>query len=159
MIELRDEPADSAASRALFEQYLALVAERAGTGDFVPEARIFATEDAFAGPGAAWLVAYAGDAAVGCGGLRPLAPGVGEIKRMFVAAPARAAGVGRRLLHALEERARLAGHARVRLLTTPMLGEACALYAAEGYVEIDRVERAGRPTEVWLEKALPPPAA
>jgi GNAT superfamily N-acetyltransferase len=154
VIELRDEPAGGAAARVLFEQYLALVRERVGDEDFVPGERIFATEDAFAAADAAWLVAYADGAPVGCGGLRTLSPGIGEIKRMFVAAPARGTGLGRRLLRALEARAVAAGHAHVRLLTTPVLAEACALYTAEGYVEIERVENAGDPVEIWLEKAL-----
>ena len=42
----------------------------------------------------------------------------------------------------------------MRLLTTPALAEACALYAAEGYAEVERVERDGGPVEIWLEKAL-----
>jgi GNAT superfamily N-acetyltransferase len=151
--EIRPEAADGPAAQALFEQYMALV--RARLPGFVPSERIFASEDVFAGEGGTWLVAYDGDGApVGCGGLRTLAPGVGEIKRMFVAAPARGTGLGRRLLRALEARAVTVGHAHVRLLTTPMLAEACALYAAEGYVEIERVEQAGNPVELWLEKAL-----
>jgi GNAT superfamily N-acetyltransferase len=154
VIELRDEPSDGAAARGLFAQYLALVRERVGDANLVPGERIFATEDAFAAADAAWLVAYADGVAVGCGGLRTLSPGVGEIKRMFVAAPARGTGLGRRLLRALEARAVAVGHARVRLLTTPVLAEACALYAAEGYVEIERVEQPGDPVELWLEKAL-----
>jgi GNAT superfamily N-acetyltransferase len=154
VIELRDEPSGSRASRALFEQYMALVRERSGIEDFTPVERIFATEDAFAADDAAWVVAYVDGAPAGCGGLRTLAPGVGEIKRMFVAAPARGRGLGRRLLHALEARAVAAGHTRVRLLTTPMLSEACALYAAEGYAEIERVPPAAGPVEIWLEKAL-----
>jgi GNAT superfamily N-acetyltransferase len=154
VIELRDEPSEGAAARALFAQYLALVRERLGDEGFVADERIFATEDAFATADAAWLVAYADGAPVGCGGLRTLSPGVGEIKRMFVAAPARGSGLGRRLLRTLEARAVQAGHEHVRLLTTPVLAEACALYAAEGYVEIERVERQGDPVELWLEKAL-----
>ncbi len=154
MIELRDEPADGPAARALFERYIALVRERLHDDDFAPVERIFGSADAFAGAGGAWLVAYADGEPVGCGGLRTLAPGIGEIKRMFVDARARGQGLGRRLLHALEERARSAGHARVRLLTTPVLAEACALYAAEGYGEIERLERDAGPVEIWLEKAL-----
>ena len=73
---------------------------------------------------------------------------------MFVTAPARGSGLGRRLLHALEARAVANGHTRVRLLTTPMLSEACALYATEGYTEIERVQRGMEPVEIWLEKAL-----
>jgi len=155
VIELRDEPAGSPASRALFAQYLALVRERSGIEDLVPVERIFATEDAFAAADAAWIVAYRDGVPAGCGGLRTLAPGIGEIKRMFVAAPARGGGLGRRLLHALEARATALGHTRVRLLTTPMLREACALYAAQGYAEIGRVQPDARPVEIWLEKALP----
>jgi len=155
VIELRDEPAGGPAARELFGEYIQLVRERSGIADFAPVERIFASEDAFAADGGAFIVAYLGGAAVGCGGLRPLAPGVAEIKRMFVAAPARGRGVGRRLLHALEARAAAAGHTRVLLLTTPMLGEASALYAAEGYREIERVDPGGgRPVEVWLEKRL-----
>jgi GNAT superfamily N-acetyltransferase len=154
VIALRDEPASSAASRALFAQYMALVRERSGIDDFAPVERIFAKEDVFAAADAAWIVAYRDAVPVGCGGLRTLAPGVGEIKRMFVVAPARGCGLGRRLLHALEARATTLGHTRVRLLATPMLGEACALYAAEGYAEIGRARPDGRPVEIWLEKAL-----
>ena len=154
MIELRDERSDGPAARALFEQYLALIRERSGIEDFAPVERIFASEDVFSAPEGAWLVAYLDGEPVGCGGLRTLAPGVGEIKRMFVTAPARGHGLGRRLLRTLESRAAAAGHERVRLLTTPMLREACAMYAAEGYVEIERVERGDAPLEIWLEKRL-----
>jgi GNAT superfamily N-acetyltransferase len=154
VIELREEPSGGAAARTLFTQYMALVRERSGIDDFAPVERIFATEDAFAGPDAAWIVAYRDGAPVGCGGLRTLAPGVGEIKRMFVTPPARRSGLGRRLLRALEQRAVAAGHTHVRLLTTPMLSEACALYASEGYAEIERVPGDEGPVELWLQKAL-----
>ena len=154
MIELRDEPAGDPASRTLFDEYLALVRERSGVEDFAPAERIFATEDAFAGDDSAWIVAYLDGSPVGCAGLRTLAPGVGEIKRMFVTQRARGRGLGRRLLGALEARAAAAGHTHVRMLTTPMLREACALYAAAGYTETERRELGDRPTEIWLEKTL-----
>jgi GNAT superfamily N-acetyltransferase len=154
VIELRDEPSGSPASRALFDQYMELVRERSGIEDFVPVERIFATEDAFAADDAAWIVAYLDGVPVGCGGLRTLAAGIGEVKRMFVTERARGHGLGRRLLRGLEGRALAAGHTHVRLLTTPMLAEACALYAAEGYAEISRGPEGGGPVEIWLEKAL-----
>lgn len=154
MIELRDEPSGSPASRGLFEEYMTLIGERAGVAQFAPIERIFATEDVFAADDAAWIVAYADGTPVGCGGLRTLAPGIGEIKRMFVTAAARGNGLGRRLLRELEARAVAVGHTHVRLLTTPMLHEACVLYAAEGYAEISRGPEGEGPLEIWLERAL-----
>jgi GNAT superfamily N-acetyltransferase len=152
-VEIRPEAADGPAAQALYEQYMALVCER--LPGFVPSERIFASEAAFASDGGAWLVAYdPGGAPIGCGGLRTLAPGVGEIKRMFVVERARGAGLGRRLLRELERRAAGYGHRRVRLLTTAVLSEAIALYGAEGYRPVERTERAGEPVEIWMEKEL-----
>jgi GNAT superfamily N-acetyltransferase len=71
-----------------------------------------------------------------------------------VSARARRHGVGRRLLHELERRAAQAGMTHVRLLTTEMLTESRALYAADGYDEIGRTEPEFGPVEIWLQKAL-----
>jgi GNAT superfamily N-acetyltransferase len=153
-VELREEAADGDAARALYAEYMELLRDRLGD-DFTPSERIFAADEAFAGDGGAWLVAYDADGRpVACGGLRTLAPGVGEIKRMFVTARARGGGHGRRLLRELERRAAAYGHDSVRLLTTEVLREARALYAAEGYDVVRRVERPGQPPEIWLEKQL-----
>ena len=107
---IRREAPSAAPSQALFAEYLELVRARLGDA-FVPTEAIFATEDDFRGEGAAWLVLYEGDAAVACGGLRPLAPGVAEIKRMFVTAPARRRGHARALLAELERLAAEDGRA------------------------------------------------
>jgi GNAT superfamily N-acetyltransferase len=154
--EIRDDAPDGPAARALFAEYMELVRERLGLPeDFAPPRHIFASEDVFGGDGGAWLVVLDdGGEPVGCGGLRVLEPGVGEIKRMFVSAGARGAGHGRRLLRELERRAAEARMGSVRLLTTEVLGEARGLYEAEGYREIDRVQRPGEPPEIWLEKTL-----
>ncbi len=150
---LRSERPDGAASRALFAEYLADVRGRLGE-DFVPTERVFGSDEAFAAVGAAWLVVYEDGRPVACGGLRTLAPGVGEIKRIFVTATARGRGHARRLLGALERRAGEHGHRSVRLLTTDVLHEAIALYEAAGYRVVGRVEHPRAPVEVWLEKPL-----
>ena len=156
MTQLRDDAPDGPAARALFGEYMALVRTRLGlAADAVLPERIFATEEVFSGRGGAWLTAYDdGGDPVGCGGLRVLAPGIGEIKRMFVSERARGHGLGRRLLRELERRAAAGGLGHVRLLTTEVLSEACALYDAEGYREIGREQQPGGPVEIWLEKAL-----
>lgn len=157
-LELRSEPADGPAARALFAEYMALVAERLGGGPFAPREDIFATPEAFSGPGAAWVVLYEDGRAVACGGLRTREPGVGEIKRMFVTASARGRGHGRRMLTELEGLARAAGHRRVLLLTTEILTEARALYAAAGYRVLSTPLEGDR-QDYWLQKELPPQAS
>jgi GNAT superfamily N-acetyltransferase len=153
MLELRPEPADGPASRALWAEYMALVAAR--LPGFDPTEAIFATPRAFAGPRTAWLVGYEHGRAVCCGGLRPLGePGACEIKRMFVSAEARGRGHGRTLLGELERLAALFGFDRVRLFTTEVLVEARALYESAGYRVVGTV-RDGERTDLWLEKALP----
>jgi GNAT superfamily N-acetyltransferase len=152
MLELRPEPADGPASRALWAEYMALVAAR--LPGFEPTEAIFATPHAFARPRTAWLVGYEGGRPVCCGGLRPLGePGVCEIKRMFVSAAARGRGHGRTLLSELERLAASFGFDRVRLFTTEVLVEARALYESAGYRVVGTV-RDGDRTDVWLEKAL-----
>jgi GNAT superfamily N-acetyltransferase len=152
VIEIRHEPPDAPAARALFDEYMELVRERAGR-DFQPVEHIFASPEVFSGPGAAWLVAYDGDRAVACGGLRPLAPDTGEIKRMFVTPTARRRGLARRLLAELEAIARDAGQTRIRLLTTELLPEALELYAKAGYTVVSSHIEANH-TDYWLEKSL-----
>ena len=149
---IRHEDATGDGSRALFAEYMDLVRERLGD-DFVPTEQIFATEDDFDGEGAAWLVVYDGDVAVACGGVRPLGPGVAEIKRMFVTAPARGRGHARALLAELERLAADGGGDRVRLYTTGVLREARALYGASGYRPVGIVAIDGR-IDLWLEKRL-----
>ncbi len=77
---------------------------------------------------------------------------------MFVSAAARGRGHGRTLLTELERRRRALGCTRVRLFTTEVLVEARALYESAGYRVVGTV-RDGERTDIWLEKALPPPAA
>jgi GNAT superfamily N-acetyltransferase len=149
---IRRESPTEAPSQALFAEYFELVRARLGDA-FVPTAEIFATEDDFHGAGAAWLVLYDGDAAVACGGLRPLGPGVAEVKRMFVTAAARGRGHARTLLTELERLAAQDGRDRVRLYTTEVLREARALYRACGYRPVGVAAIDGR-MDLWLEKRL-----
>jgi putative acetyltransferase len=92
---------------------------------------------------------------VGWGGVRVLEPGVGEIKRMYVAPAARRRGVGRALLAGLEGAARDLGCTALRLETGLHQPEAIALYEQEGYRRIpDYGHWAGEPLTVCFEKPL-----
>jgi DNA-binding MarR family transcriptional regulator len=85
-----------------------------------------------------FLVARLSGQPAGCGGLKTLAPGVGEIVRMWIDHPHRGLGIGAQLLAALEHEAVARGHRTIRLYTNRSLTEAQAMYTRHGYVEIDR---------------------
>ncbi|RBY88681.1 GNAT family N-acetyltransferase [Blastococcus sp. TF02A-26] len=70
---------------------------------------------------------------VGCGALRPIGPGVAEIKRMYVVPAARGRGVSRAVLAALETAAVARGWTTVRLETGTRQPEAIGLYESAGY--------------------------
>src|SRR5438132_10002557 len=90
----------------------------------------------FEPPGGSFVVAYADDRPVACGGLKRLDGRSAEIKRLFVAPDMRGRGFGRRVLERLEELARRAGYAVVRLDTGDRQPGAVALFAAAEYGEI-----------------------
>src|SRR4029453_7676725 len=54
----------------------------------------------------AFVVAFVGDAPVGCGAMRRIEPETGALKRMYVVPSARGTGIGRALVDALEREAR-----------------------------------------------------
>ena len=107
------------------------------------------------GAAGAFFVAYEEGRAVGCGALRTLEPGVGEIKHVWVHPEARRLGLAGRILDALEGEAAARGHTVVRLDTHASLTEAQAMYRAAGYREIpayvDHVYASH-----WFEKRLGP---
>ena len=135
----RVDPAGPAA-RWCLAQYFAELAERFEEG-FDPGRSIPAADDAMRPPRGAFLVATADGEPVACGALRPLAPdapGVGYLKRMWVADAVRGLGFGRRMLGALEDEARRLGFTTLRLETNRALAEAIALYRSAGYAEVAR---------------------
>jgi putative acetyltransferase len=73
---------------------------------------------------------------VACGGLRLLEPGIGEVKRMYVAPSHRGQGVSRLVLRALLDHARAVGLAEVWLETGVRQPEAISLYESEGFTPI-----------------------
>lgn len=83
--------------------------------------------------GAAFLVARIAGRPVGCGAIRPLRPGVAEVKRMFVVQEARGRGVGRTILENLETFAKNFGYRSIRLETGLKQPEAISLYESAGY--------------------------
>lgn len=85
---------------------------------------------------AVFLIAHVADEPVGCGALRPLAPGAAELKRMYVVPDWRGRGVSGAVLSALEQAAVARGWRTLRLETGPAQVAAIRLYERSGYVPI-----------------------
>jgi GNAT superfamily N-acetyltransferase len=103
----------------------------------------------------AFLVAFRGGRPAGCGGVRLLADGDAEIKRMYVVPDARSQGIGGAIVRALEAEARSLGAARLILETGVRQPEAQALYRREGFGPIPPYgEHVNHPLSVCMGKNL-----
>ena len=80
------------------------------------------------------------DNVVGCGALHQVAPGVGQIRRMWVNPVLRGRSIGRRLLAALEGAAAVAGFDVIRLEVYENLTEAILLFETSGYQQVEPFE-------------------
>lgn len=106
--------------------------------------------------GARYLVAVTDSCAVACGAWQRLAPGVAELKRMYVRPADRGRGIARHLVVALERDALAAGYGTLRLETGTYLPAAISLYRSVGYAPIPRYgEYVHNPYSVCFEKRLP----
>ena len=148
----REEPADSPDVRWCFEQYYAELGALFG---YKPDEALPLEADDLTRPHGLVLVVRKGEVgeAVGCGALKLLDGGIGEIKRMWIAPGARGRGLGARLLDALEAAARAEGCERTRLDSNGRLSAAVAMYRARGYTEVAPFNREPFATH-WLQKRL-----
>lgn len=95
-----------------------------------------ALAERYAAPAGAMLLARLDGRPAGCVAFRTVAPGVCEMKRLFVAPDAHGRGIGRRLCMRLIALARERGFATMRLDAGDLQPEALALYRALGFAEI-----------------------
>lgn len=150
-VVLRPAASDSPDSERLLAAYaaelvsLGVTLNRGWAGGVSPEQ--------LAPPNGGWLLAWRGEDAVACGGVRLLSPDVCEIKRMYVDPSARRAGLARRLLAALEDAAAALGATLARLDTGRDMEPAIGLYRTTGYVEIADYN-ANPDAGWWFEKRL-----
>ncbi|NUT31752.1 MAG: MarR family transcriptional regulator [Hamadaea sp.] len=131
-VTIRPVPAESAAGRSCLLAYAEELGHRFPEGYSASD--LVAPQE-LDPPSGLLLVAADDLGDVACVGLRTFAPGVGEVRHMWVHPRARRTGLGRRLLAELEARALAMGLPELRLGTHESLPEAIAMYRALGYAE------------------------
>ena len=152
MVHIAPTDPRSAEAQWCLEQYLAELNERFDAG-WNPARSISAHPHELTPPAGLFLMAQLRREPVGCGALKFHAEAPSELKRMWVASHVRGLGVGRRLLSELEEHARQAGVAVLRLETNRALTEAIDLYRQAGYEEVAAFN-AEPYAHHWFEKRL-----
>jgi DNA-binding MarR family transcriptional regulator/GNAT superfamily N-acetyltransferase len=145
-----DPEADDA--RRCLERY-ADELNRRSKRTFDPAVGATAAPDEVRPPAGVFLIAYLHGDPVGCGAVKHPPGRPAAIKRMWIDPAARGLGLGRRLLHELEAHAERAGATVARIETNRDLGEALALYASEGWTEVEPFNDEPY-ADCWLEKPL-----
>jgi ribosomal protein S18 acetylase RimI-like enzyme len=126
---------DIAAARRLFLDYAASLPFDLGFQGF--ESELAALPAPYVEPSGCLLLAAARRRPMGVVGLKRLADGVAEVKRLYVVPGARGSGLGKALLGRALDEARRRGYAYVRLDShRASMAAAIALYRAFGFVEI-----------------------
>jgi GNAT superfamily N-acetyltransferase len=150
-IALALEASDTSVSIDLQREYFEDIARRypGWSPDQIPSA----DPAEVAPPVGAWVVAYLGGRAVGCGGIKRLDHAAAELKRIYLRESARGHGLGRRVLEELERHARELGYERLRLDTGDRQPAALALFRSAGYVDIPDYNGNTWAT-YWMEKRL-----
>ena len=151
-VEFRPTPADDPLVLTLLDEYYAELDRRFSNGfdaDLTSQADIAGTTP----PNGVFLVVWLDGDPVGIGALRSEAPGVGEIKRMWIAPSHRGRGLAKQLLAELESAISAMGHGTVRLDTNATLTPAITMYESSGYRSIERYND-NPDAERWFEKRL-----
>jgi DNA-binding MarR family transcriptional regulator/GNAT superfamily N-acetyltransferase len=151
-VQITVADANSPDARWCIEQYFTELGERFETG-FDPTLGISAHAHELTPPAGLLLVAHLREEPIGCGAIKFHENTVGELKRMWVAQRARGLGLGRRLLEALEGKAREAGMTVIHLETNRTLIEAIELYRHSGYQEVEAFNDEPY-AHHWFEKRL-----
>jgi GNAT superfamily N-acetyltransferase len=142
MVALVDYDADAheAELRALWTAYLEDSAVHLREKWVLADVPAYVTADLarigqFQPPDGRLLLAVDDGVALGCGAVRVVAPGVAEVKRMYLRPEARGRGIGRALLQELLGTARCFGCREARLDTGWFATDAHRLYRAAGFDE------------------------
>jgi len=150
--DIRDADPDDAAALYCTSAYYRLLLgtfDRFSPGDLplpLPDAQRYRSPDG------ACLIAWSDDLPIGTVALRRLTPDTAEVKRLWVDPMARGQGLGRRLMRAIETRAREMGFTHAKLDSHTRLTDAIALYRSDGWTETAPYSTPH--ANIWMTKRL-----
>ena len=148
--DIEDREGLGALLETYFAQVLPMLAAAGGPNFAVADLMQGIWEDieAYLPPRGAIVLAHMGDELVGCGFLRDIGAGRGEMKRLFVRPEAQGSGLGLRLIEARIEAARRLGMCEVYADTVRGNDAMLRLYARLGFEEVERYAGNGNSAEV-----------
>jgi putative acetyltransferase len=140
-------------ARALFRDYEAWLGMSLCFQNF--EEEVATLPGKYAPPRGRLYVAYDNREPIGCIALREIAPGICEMKRLYLRDAARGKGVGVSLIEQIIADAREIGYEKMRLDTyPPKMGKAVSLYEAHGFYEIPAYYDNPHDGVLYMEKVL-----
>lgn len=138
--------------RALFREYAEFVGAGLPLHDF--EGELLRLPGEYGPPdGRLVMVVEKGDA-IGCVAVRRLGSATCEMRRLYVKATFRGAGIARALAERAVTAARRMGYRRMQLETLPTMWEARRLYRSMGFQEITPYYQNPLPGAVYMELRL-----
>lgn len=135
VIAVAESADDIAGARELFREYADWLGFSLSFQDF--ENELATMPGKYTPPEGRLLLARCAGELAGCGALRPLEPGVCEMKRVYVRPGFRGLGIGRELVERLIAAGRQIGYRTIRLDTIPAkMSDAHRMYLALGFQSI-----------------------
>lgn len=123
-----------AIARRLFEEYRQTPGVSECVAGFAEE--VHGLPAPYAPPAGVLLLGMLDGEPAGCAGLRPLEPGICEMKRLYVRPAARRSGMARAMVLKILGCAGALGYGRMRLDTLPTMESARKLYESLGFARI-----------------------
>ena len=155
-IKQAETAADIGLARGLFREYEAWLGLDLCFQGF--EEELEGLPGKYAPPTGRLYLAHVDGTAAGCIALRPLEPGICEMKRLYVNERFRGMQIGRSLIESVLDDARTIGYTAMRLDTfPPKMGTAVQLYESYGFREIPPYYNNPNDGVLFMELALATP--